>query len=816
MRGTTVAILAALVVVAVLMQIPLWRWEVEDAAITFAYADNFRRGDGLVAQAGAERVEGFSNPAWLLALVPFLAAGIDPFVATRWLGCALAVACIPLVFRAVRPLGAGSAFASAAIVALSASHAIWAQSGLENALFSCVAAAAILRTTTAGDRDLLAPMLFFALASTRPDGVAWAAIGCLFALATAGSWRSFGTRFVRWTAGLALPLLGTELARLVYFAQELPATFYAKVGHEDTDLLAWNGRGWKQVREVVGQTTSVVFLVVVGAVGAERWRGAASVAIFGVAVAGGLALPDRARAAMFVVLLVLVALLSFGRPRVVALATWLFAFGVLFQIGVGGDWMNGARFLSLVVVPAAIVAGIGFGSLASIPRLGLPVAGVALAVFALVQVDVLRTYDRDPEATPASVRSRLNAWLATARTLGMLERPHIVDHDMGGMLWWGRDQVWIRDARGLVDRPFALHGRTTAAFVRQDLFGDRYPPFDFAHRHASTGQVLSRLAAEMRSYIEIPGYGKRVEKHEGQWIRRDLFLVATWPHADEPIAFDGGVTITGVHVPSPEVGPGSGVFVEVGMRRTPRAAFRVVGFLAREGQVAASWDLAPAYDWVPVRSWRPGELFHGRYSLHLPEGLTEGPWDLGIVVLDEHGAVLPVSAPHEPAVFARGEMIVSDAVIVVSRQRMDAFAADDVVAASDAARDGRCTDAEAAWTLAVRHRSRSADWQRRNRRTVAPLIAQCWSARASSGPRDGDALLARVLELQDARYWDPREPAVWSDAIPIATEAHQRARAATTDEDRFRWHDAAVRADPRRSWDRRWAEQARARILGER
>jgi hypothetical protein len=55
---------------------------------------------------------------------------------------------------------------------------------------------------------------------------------------------------------------------------------------------------------------------------------------------------------------------------------------------------------------------------------------------------------------------------------------------------------------------------------------------------------------------------------------------------------------------------------------------------------------------------------------------------------------------------------------------------------------------------------------------------------------------------------------VWERAEPVAEAARGRALAATTDEDRFRWHDAAVRADPRRAWDRRWAEQARTRLLG--
>jgi hypothetical protein len=811
----TAAIVATLVVVAVLFQIPLWRWEVEDAAITFAYADTFVRGDGLVPQAGAERVEGFSNPTWLLVLAPFLAVGIDPFVASRWVGCVLAVACVPLVWKAALPLGRTAALAAAAIVSVSATHAIWAQSGLENALFACLAAAGILRVSTAGDRDVLAPLLFFALANTRPDGVGWAAIGGLFALGGARTFRSLATRLLSWGLAFGAPMFAIEAARLAYFAQELPATFYAKVGHETLDLFAWNGRGWKQLREVATQSFPVLPFLVAGAVGFTRWRAATAAAILVVATACFL-LPDRARAGAFLFFLGVVPLLSLGRPRVVSLATWLLAFGVLFQLGVQGDWMNGARFLSLVVVPGAIVAGAGLAFLPSVlPRAAWPVIALVFVVFGAAQLEVLRAYDRDPEATPGSVKARLDAWIETARKLGMVRRPHIVDHDMGGIMWWGRNTVWFRDARGLVDLPFALHGRRSEEFTRHELFGDRYPPFDFAHRHASTATVLARLGKEMRDYVEIPGYGRRVEKHKGQWIRRDLFLVDAWPHTSTPIAFAGGVTIDGVHVPSPEVGPGSGVFVEIGMRRQPRFAFRVVAFLANEHHVGVSWDLAPAYDWVLPPRWHPEEIFHGKFSLRIPEDIAEGRWDLGLVVFDQKGQVLPVldQPAAERPVFAAGEVRLPGVVTVVSRERMDAYAEEDVAASVAAARDGRCTDAEHAWLLAVAHRPRSADWKRRNVGTVAAPIAACWSSHAAAGSRDGDALLARVIELQQGRDWDPREPAVWSNAVPIATEAHARALAAVTDAERFRWHDAAVRADPRRAWDRRWAEQARARLL---
>ena len=40
-----------------------WGWHADDAAISYAFANNIARGLGPVAHLGADPVEGFSNPA---------------------------------------------------------------------------------------------------------------------------------------------------------------------------------------------------------------------------------------------------------------------------------------------------------------------------------------------------------------------------------------------------------------------------------------------------------------------------------------------------------------------------------------------------------------------------------------------------------------------------------------------------------------------------------------------------------------------------------------------------------------------------------
>jgi len=96
------ALLAAAMLLAFAMQIPVWLWNVDDAAISFAYARNLADGEGLVAQPGGERVEGYSNPLWVLLLSLWEVVGIDGFVSSKIMGVLFAVLTIPLVWAIAR------------------------------------------------------------------------------------------------------------------------------------------------------------------------------------------------------------------------------------------------------------------------------------------------------------------------------------------------------------------------------------------------------------------------------------------------------------------------------------------------------------------------------------------------------------------------------------------------------------------------------------------------------------------------------------------------------------------------------------------
>src|SRR5689334_12756298 len=55
-----IGMVLGLTVAVVVHQCVLWNWYVEDSPISFSYARNLIRGEGLVASPGAERVEGYS------------------------------------------------------------------------------------------------------------------------------------------------------------------------------------------------------------------------------------------------------------------------------------------------------------------------------------------------------------------------------------------------------------------------------------------------------------------------------------------------------------------------------------------------------------------------------------------------------------------------------------------------------------------------------------------------------------------------------------------------------------------------------------
>lgn len=222
-------------------------WMCDDAFISFRYADNLVRGHGLVFNAG-ERVEGFTNLLWTLWIAAGLRLGTS---AEAWAG-ASGIACHAAtlgllawrgwaIWQASARTGQGAKIAAAwplpAAAILAAVHregAVFATSGLETSAFTLLAFAGYLlvcpadpaAATAAGRRvrRLVAGGAVLALASlTRPDGALLAA--------ACGAWLVAGRDLrggLAFAAGFAALWLPATIARVAYYGDLFPNTYYAK------------------------------------------------------------------------------------------------------------------------------------------------------------------------------------------------------------------------------------------------------------------------------------------------------------------------------------------------------------------------------------------------------------------------------------------------------------------------------------------------------------------------------------------------------------------------------------------------------------
>jgi hypothetical protein len=498
----------------------------DDAGITFAYARSIAAGAGPVLQAGADPVEGFSNPLWLAILVVGHWLGL--FDHGAWFGLSdlvlfpklIALVCASAMFailfglaRDVSRHPVALTMAAGGITALVPSFAIWTTSGLENALYALLVVA--LGTTVAraavtgrllGSRVAVGVGALAGLtALTRPDGLAYAAVYPVVAVLVHLDAPQRVVGPVLRSLVSALVPVGTYLVwRVLTFGDWLPNTARAKrqelPGPADLarpgDLIGY--AGW---------------LAVVLAV---------------VAVALALTHRSRARTAIGVLLV----------PLTVSLAV----FAVL-----PPDWMAQYRFATplwpLGVFVGLLAAGETWRRWRSRRTRVLGAVAVALALLAsgTTWLDAAASFRANPTAplcfVATSVGERANAY---ADILGVRDGT-LLAVDGGGTALTSR--LRFVDLSGLTDARFAdAWQRNDTQRVRDLTFEIVRPTFfklDSAWSDTTASGLLSdpRLA---RDYLVLisPREGS------GTWVRRDAVpdaqsLAAARSHANAGFtAFD--------------------------------------------------------------------------------------------------------------------------------------------------------------------------------------------------------------------------------------------------------------------------------------
>jgi len=232
LRKISFLLLAAAIVYPLVIQIVFPRFTIDDAFITFRYAENLALRGELNWNVGEDPVEGYTGVALPVLLAGAITAGIDPEAASRVIGVAsfwFSFLMLFLIGRRIQLPFVGIAgflflFATTPILY---THAL---SGLETMLFLALLLSVLCASLYRKDTILLVLLLMTSL--VRPEGVAFSVI----ILCATGWWRYredriLFKRFLRQTISIyILPALAYFLWRFNYYGRLLPNTFYAKSG----------------------------------------------------------------------------------------------------------------------------------------------------------------------------------------------------------------------------------------------------------------------------------------------------------------------------------------------------------------------------------------------------------------------------------------------------------------------------------------------------------------------------------------------------------------------------------------------------------
>ncbi len=534
-------------------------WIVDDAAITFSYARNFVDGHGFVTWPGAAPVEGFSNLAWLLCLIPFLALGLfDPIWTPKLLGLALTCAALCLLRRtSVRSLAPERPIwlADAALLFVVANPAvvIWCVSGLENPLYLFAVAGIVEHATRPADwrgRDALVATAWALLAATtRPDGLAFAAIWPLTVLLEhrAGE---FSRRFALAAKCAAMTVCGFSLVtlwRFVTFGDYVANTAHAKLHPGGLVRVAlaclWFAGAIAMVRWLRSRPQP----------GDDQLRTHIVRALGLVAFVTVFAIPElqtgqraalRALAApgLGIVLFALAVERSTwpfkgpspdaGPGTAVGLFTAAFVVGAL-----PSDWMGEQRFASPMLLlggsfGALAVAGLARAAIDRRRRwlttmtTALLLAGLAVTGYRFVRR--ARDFTSSPTVPMQQVQGDFEATFAAwARDLPESD-PTVLIPDVGGALW--SNCLPVIDLGGLCDARIArLLSRGDREALADLILTDLRPAFVGMHGHWAWDSGLPDDPRFERDYVSVwtepdAWLSARADRplRSGRYVRRDL------------------------------------------------------------------------------------------------------------------------------------------------------------------------------------------------------------------------------------------------------------------------------------------------------
>lgn len=237
----------------------------DDAMISMRFAKNLANGIGLVWNPGGERVEGFSNPLWVLYmslfhLLPIPPSKISLFVQLSGAACLL----LTLIYirRISHLLAPGSRTAEYSSVALTAFYVPlvnWSLQGMEVGVLALMVTICVwmaLRAVEKGQVGLPMYIVLGLMTLVRMDtaGLVVVLLACLMVVDP-------GNRRKHFLVGgsiLSLSLGMQTVLRHIYFGENLPNTYFLKM--TGLSLLHRLQRGGGALLDFASGMTWIVFL----------------------------------------------------------------------------------------------------------------------------------------------------------------------------------------------------------------------------------------------------------------------------------------------------------------------------------------------------------------------------------------------------------------------------------------------------------------------------------------------------------------------------------------------------------------------------
>ncbi len=220
------------------------KWTVDDAFITFRYAQNLALHGELNWNVGQDPVEGYTGVLWPLMLAAAIWMGASPVVVSQVLGVVGWAVALFLADDTLRRLDSPRPIRAAVMLLLCASPMMVASAlaGLETQAFVAAVLAcqwALVREFQRSESrqpSIALPVTLLLAGLVRPEGaLAGPAAAAIYMALAAGTDRPRRVRFLlRFGLWYGLPALTYFLWRWSYYGRLLPNSFYAK------NLDEWN------------------------------------------------------------------------------------------------------------------------------------------------------------------------------------------------------------------------------------------------------------------------------------------------------------------------------------------------------------------------------------------------------------------------------------------------------------------------------------------------------------------------------------------------------------------------------------------------